>query len=198
MPGGGGDRYPVSMKLHTLSRLERNGRTALVVAALAIGFGGAARAQEALVQPAVARPVEMSRETRTTATLSPSSALDARAAFSAAWTIASQIQGARVMTVLPTGSMRPMFDQKAFLVVAPVAFESVQVGDIITFRHPKLGTPIVHRVFEKHGKSLWTKGDHNSRPDDVYVTAENYECRVLAVIYAGEDTAALRRPARTS
>lgn len=150
-------------------------------------FGLLAAVVGAEAQTAVARPISSKRDTRATAQLSPSSGLDARSALIAAKTIAAHIDGAQVLTVLPTGSMRPTFDEKAFLVVEPTAFENLAVGDIITFRHPKVGSPIVHRIFEKRGDSFWTKGDHNSRPDDEYVTRGNYHMRVVAVIYGRED-----------
>lgn len=141
----------------------------------------------AQAQTAVARPISGKRETRQTAMLSPSSGLDARAALAAANTIAAHIPGARVFTVMATGSMRPTFDEKAFLVVEPTPYENLQVGDVITFRHAKMGAPIVHRIFEKRGDAFWTKGDHNSRPDNEYVTHANYGMRVVAVIYGRED-----------
>jgi signal peptidase I len=93
-----------------------------------------------------------------------------------------------VFTVMATGSMRPTFDEKAFLVVEPTPYEKLQIGDVITFIHPKLGAPIVHRIFEKRGESFWTKGDYNTRPDSEYVTRGNYGMRVVAVIYGREDS----------
>ena len=137
-------------------------------------------------QTPVAHPISVKRETRATAKLSPSSGLDARSALVAANTIAAHIPGARVFTVMATGSMRPTFDEKAFLVVEPTPYEKLQIGDVITFIHPKLGAPIVHRIFEKRGESFWTKGDYNARPDNEYVTRSNYGMRVVAVIYGRE------------
>lgn len=137
----------------------------------------------------VARPVELERETRDSYQQAPRSALDPSSALTAATLIAGRIPGAKVVSVLPTGSMRPMFDQKAFLVVEPANYEDLRVGDIITYEHPKLRTPVVHRIIEKRSEGYWTKGDYNSRPDDEYVTRANYLMRVCAIIYAREDTA---------
>lgn len=188
MPGRGREGYRAAMKSHPIATAARKILAAVTLTAVAVA--ACARAEPA---PVVARPIETADETRLTAALSPSSALDAQAALVAATTIAAHVRGARVLTVLPTGSMRPMFDEKAYLVVAPAPFASVRVGDIITFKHPRLGAPVVHRVMEKHGRRLWTKGDHNTRPDDVYVTEGNYQDRVIAVIYARECSAAVRR-----
>lgn len=179
----------------TLSPLHRRTAGRAVVLATLFGLLAHVHVWAGAGQFAMARPIETGRETRETAKASPSSGLDARSALVAASTIASRIQGGQVMTVLPTGSMRPMFDQKAFLVLEPAPFEQLRVGDVVTFIHPKVGAPVVHRIFEKHGASFWTKGDHNKRPDSEYVTASNYRMRVVAVIYAREDSDVLRRTA---
>ncbi|HWA88275.1 MAG TPA: signal peptidase I [Opitutus sp.] len=138
-------------------------------------------------KPPQAYPVETGRETRVTEGESPHSALSAEAALAAARAVAAQIKGAEVLTVMPTGSMRPMFDERAFIVVEPTPFEELKVGDIITYAHPELHVLVVHRILEKMRGGYWTKGDHNERPDDVYVTRKNYMKRVFAIIYAREN-----------
>jgi len=155
-------------------------------------------ARGATANPAVAYPLDFARETRETAKASPSSALEATVALRVAQTIADQISGAQILTVMPTGSMRPMFDEKALLVVEPTPFEHLQTGDVVTFLHPRLGLPIVHRIVEKHPGFFRTKGDHNFRPDDVAVTAKDYQMRVVAVIYAREDSRNVSRPIPTA
>lgn len=185
MPGFRGWSYALGMQSRTSFRLSSKivgVRGAVLSLAAAMLMAVSVQAQVA-----VARPISAKRETRQTAALSPSSGLDARAALVAANTIASHIPGARVFTVMATGSMRPTFDEKAFLVVEPTPYEDLQVGDVITFQHTKMGAPIVHRIFEKRGDAFWTKGDHNSRPDNEYVTRANYGMRVVAVIYGRED-----------
>ncbi len=143
--------------------------------------------------PPTATPVELSRETRETITKSPHSALDPRQALIMANSIAAQIPGGKVFAVQPTGSMRPMFDEKAFVVVEPAAYEDLQVGDIVIYEHPRLRTMIVHRILEKRDEGCWTKGDYNSAPDDVYVTRTNYRMRLFAIIYAKEKGSPTRR-----
>ena len=86
-------------------------------------------------------------------------------------------------TVLPTGSMRPIFDEKAVLLLEDAPFDSLRVGDIVTYRHPLLGVPVVHRLVAKDGDRFWSKGDANGRMDNVYVTRDNYLKRVYGVLY---------------
>jgi hypothetical protein len=91
--------------------------------------------------------------------------------------------GSSFCTVMPTGSMKPFFDEKAVLLMEPAPFGELKVGDIVTYRHPQLGLPVVHRLVIKDGNRFWARGDNNGRMDDVYVTAQNYIRRVYAVIY---------------
>jgi hypothetical protein len=92
--------------------------------------------------------------------------------------------GSSFCTVLPTGSMKPFFDEKAILLMEPAPFEDLKVGDIVTYRHPQLGLPVVHRLVLKDGNNFWAKGDANERMDNEYVNRENYLRRVYGVIYA--------------
>ena len=163
-------------------------RRGMVLFAALAGAAIIARAEGIVdATTAVAYPFDAGRETRETIKAAPSSTLDARTAFVTATAIASQIKGAKILMVAPTGSMRPMFDEKAYLVVAPAAFEDLRIGDIITYVHPKVNGTVVHRIMEKHGDKFWTKGDFNGRMDNVYITRENYSMRVCAVVYGRED-----------
>jgi len=94
--------------------------------------------------------------------------------------------GSSYCTVLPTGSMRPFFDEKAVLLMENAPFESLKVGDIVTYRHPALGIPVAHRLVLKDRDRFWAKGDANERMDNVYVTRENYLRRVYGMIFAKE------------
>jgi hypothetical protein len=94
--------------------------------------------------------------------------------------------GSSYCTVLPTGSMRPFFDEKAVLLMENVPFEDLKVGDIVTYRHPSLGIPVVHRLVIKDRDKFWAKGDANEHMDNVYVTRENYLRRVYGMIYSKE------------
>lgn len=150
-------------------------------------LAGAVPLRASSQEPPVAFPVEFGRETRRTRVEAPRSKLKPAAALAAANAVAAQVPGAEVFTVLPTGSMRPMFNERAFLVSEPVNYADLEVGDIITYWHPKRLRPIVHRILEKRGAGFWTKGDFNDRPDDVYVTQKSRIMRVFAIIYARED-----------
>ena len=141
-----------------------------------------------LGSPPSAMAISFGRETRRTLQEAPQSALDATRALAAANAIASYVPGARVYAVGATGSMRPVFSEKAFLVVEPAPYEQLKIGDIIIYRHPQFQSPVVHRILEKHADGYWTKGDYCDRPDNVYVTPENYVMRVFAIIYAREDS----------
>ena len=167
---------------------------ALAFLSVVVAQAGAAPSSNIPAEPPVISPIEVGRETRATRDLSPHSSMSARSALAAAYAIAAQVRGAQVYTVMPTGSMRPMFDQKAFVVVEPASYDDLRVGDIITYIHPRLNTPVIHRIMEKDGDEFWTKGDHNARPDDVYVNRKNYRMRVFAVIYAREDSNSVSQP----
>lgn len=85
-------------------------------------------------------------------------------------------------TVLATGSMRPLFDQHALLILEAAPYDSLRVGDIVTYVFPGTGQLIVHRLLEKRGDNFWAKGDHNGRMDNAYVTRANYRMRVCGIL----------------
>ena len=117
---------------------------------------------------------------------SPSSTLDWTGALRAATAATFMVRGSAMLTVMPTGSMEPMFNERAILLIEPARFEDLKVGDVVTYRHPQFNMVVVHRILEKHGDKFWSKGDHNGRMDQVYITRENYEARVFGIIYARE------------
>jgi len=91
--------------------------------------------------------------------------------------------GTTLSTVQATGSMKPIFDEKAVLLLEDAPFESLKVGDIVLYRHPQLGVAVAHRLVIKEAGRFWSKGDANGHMDNVYVTKANYLKRVFAVIY---------------
>lgn len=123
------------------------------------------------------------------AILAPSSGLDRDAATRAAMAARLMVTGGGALNVLPTGSMRPTFDQNAILLTEPARFEDIRVGDIVTFKHPSYPVPVVHRVLEKRGDRFWSRGDANGRMDDIYITRENFDRRVFGIIYGREPVA---------
>ena len=114
----------------------------------------------------------------------PTSSLTEERAEQIARLVEATNPGTSLCTVMPTGSMKPFFDEKAILLVEHAKFEDLRVGDIVTYRHPQLGVPVSHRLVEQDGDKFWVKGDANGRVDNVYVTRENYISRVFAVIYS--------------
>lgn len=125
--------------------------------------------------------------------LAPSSTLDWTAATKVATAVRYMVPGSRLVTVMPTGSMKPVFDERSMLVVEPAPYASLQVGDIVTYRHPRFGLPVVHRITEKRGDTFWAKGDNNSQGDDVCITSENYEGRVFSIVYSREPSFEARK-----
>lgn len=94
-----------------------------------------------------------------------------------------------VYTVLPTGSMKPTFDENWLLLVAIPSFSSVHVGDIIVYRAPSGFTHestdlVVHRVVARSsaGGALITRGDAMLRSDPFLVTESMYVGRVVGLI----------------
>ncbi len=133
------------------------------------------------------QPLMTERETRHTLMLAPSSTLNMTAAKLVAWTVAGQLPGATVGTVRSTGSMRPLFDEHALLILEAAPYDSLRIGDIVTYVHPQTGVLIVHRLLEKRGDAFWAKGDYNGRMDDAYVTRENYRMRVCGILYTHQE-----------
>ena len=116
----------------------------------------------------------------------PSSSMTFEQAEQIARLFALMKPGSSFCTVMPTGSMKPFFDEKAVLLMEAAPFEALKVGDIVTYRHPQLGLPVVHRLVIMEGDWFWAKGDANDRMDNVYVTKENYIRRVYGMIYSKE------------
>ncbi len=116
----------------------------------------------------------------------PSSSLPRERAEQIGRIFALMEPGSSYCTVLPTGSMRPFFDEKAVLLMENVPFDQLKVGDIVTYRHPSLGIPVVHRLVIKDRDKFWAKGDANEHMDNVYVTPANYLRRVYGMIYSRE------------
>lgn len=117
--------------------------------------------------------------------LAPSSSLSAGEAGRVGKMMGMLKPGTETFTVMATGSMKPIFDETSVLLTEGAKFEDLKVGDIVLYRHPKLGVPVAHRLIEKSGDRFWVKGDANGKADNVYVTRENYMRRVYAVIYGG-------------
>jgi signal peptidase len=124
---------------------------------------------------------------------SPSSSLEWTSALQAANAARLMVKGSALLTVMPTGSMEPMFNERAILLMEPARFEDLKIGDVVTYKNPRFGLLVVHRILEKHGDKFWSKGDNNGRMDQVYITRENYGARVFGIIYAHEPSVQAQR-----
>ncbi len=83
-----------------------------------------------------------------------------------------------------TDTMDPTIKKGSLLIVSPIKFENISVGDIITFKSDKEEGYFTHRVIDifQDKKQFATKGDAESKPDPYTV---GYECvmgRVQRVI----------------
>ena len=125
--------------------------------------------------------------------IAPTSALDWASAMKIASAARFMVKGSSLITVAPTGSMKPVFDERAILLTEAANFDDLKVGDIVTYKHPRYGMTVVHRIMEKRGDKFWAKGDNNGRMDEVYITRQNFEGRVFGIIYAKEPSAQSRR-----
>lgn len=87
--------------------------------------------------------------------------------------------------VIQSGSMEPELHKFDLTVVKKVAPETLQAGDIITFRN-SLGLVITHRIVTVQDGSFITRGDANTGNDSDPVTFGNvYGVNVGKVRYLG-------------
>jgi len=98
------------------------------------------------------------------------------AALIVALVLVPRLTGSTPYTVL-TGSMRPSMPPGTTVVVRPVPFDQITVGDVITYQL-RSGEPevVTHRVVAvnvtQDGIRLQTKGDANADPDAAPVREE--------------------------
>jgi signal peptidase I len=68
-----------------------------------------------------------------------------------------------------SGSMEPVYNVGGLVVIRPVDADTLQVGDVISFKLPGIDTPICHRIIDiqdRAGEKFFlTKGDANEDPD---------------------------------
>ena len=65
------------------------------------------------------------------------------------------------LLTVKSGSMKPTLMIGDVILIEPVKPEDIQVGDVIVFHNPWTGRLIVHRVVQKTGEGVYTKGDAN-------------------------------------
>jgi signal peptidase I len=139
-----------------------------------------------------------SRETRRSSAIAPNSTISVEQANDVAEQAQRLVPGTMVYSVRPTGSMRPLFDGNCLLLTEKAKFESLEVGDIVVFRHSRTGTLVVHRILERQKNGFWTKGDHNDGMDSDLVTPKNYQARIYGIIYTSRSRDNIADSARHS
>lgn len=99
--------------------------------------------------------------------------------------------GSQSYSVL-TSSMKPNYGPGTFLVVKPTAFDSLKVGDVITYQiESGRADVITHRILsvgadQEGNRTLITKGDNNSLADENPVTEVQVRGKLFyAVPYVG-------------
>ena len=83
-------------------------------------------------------------------------------------------------TIIITGSMEPNIKVNSIVMLEPVEFKDIEVGDIIRYTSYK-GFSVLHRVKTKTTSYLTTQGDANARPDEFVVTADMITGRVTSI-----------------
>ncbi len=108
--------------------------------------------------------------------------MDQATAIRHARTIADTLNG-KVWGISDTGSMLPTLTPSSVVVVAPVAYDEIKVGDIITFTRPIDDATVAHRVIkiDRYGR-IWTQGDSAERNDGV-LTPDRLNGRVVAILH---------------
>lgn len=85
-------------------------------------------------------------------------------------------------------SMHGTFRPGDLLLVNPIAFEALRVGDVVVYYQQKKDVkdvPVVHRVQEKSDRGVWTRGDAVSTHSREFVTAADLIGLVSVVWRAG-------------
>lgn len=83
-------------------------------------------------------------------------------------------------TIVITGSMEPVIQVNSIVLLEPVEFEDLEVGDIIRYTAYQ-GYSVMHRVISKNSSYVTTKGDANERPDTFVVTPTQITGRVVEI-----------------
>lgn len=83
-------------------------------------------------------------------------------------------------TVIITGSMEPSIKVNSIVMLEPVEFKDIKVGDIVRYTSYR-GFSVLHRVQTKTASYITTKGDANAKPDEFVVTADQITGRVTSI-----------------
>lgn len=83
-------------------------------------------------------------------------------------------------TVIITGSMEPAIKVNSIVMLEPVEFKDIEVGDVVRYTSYR-GFSVLHRVQTKTTSYITTKGDANAKPDEFVVTADQITGRVTSI-----------------
>ncbi|OGY48316.1 MAG: signal peptidase I [Candidatus Buchananbacteria bacterium RIFCSPHIGHO2_02_FULL_39_17] len=103
--------------------------------------------------------------------------------------IVLNVKDASWATFTPTGSMKPLFDEKSnALEIKPTSPSDIKLGDIIAYQSAQDATDIIiHRVIniaqDNQGIYYIVKGDNNQTADPQKVRFEQIQGVVVAIIY---------------
>lgn len=92
----------------------------------------------------------------------------------------------RLMFTSNTGSMEPLIHGGDLLVVEPVAFDALYVGQVIIYYaewQPSDAPPVCHRIVAKDKLGLVMAGDHNAHSEPHYRVTERTYVGLVAGIY---------------
>lgn len=84
-------------------------------------------------------------------------------------------------SIVASPSMEPAIKTGAIIISKHLAFEDVEIGDIIIYWSAKYNRYIVHRVVNQIDGKLEMKGDNNTAIDEEYVTENNYYGTVVFI-----------------
>lgn len=81
--------------------------------------------------------------------------------------------GFRICVVL-SGSMEPNLPTGSIAIIKThFDYDAIQVGDIVTYEHPYMRIPVVHRVIAAEDGRLLTKGDNVATDDGILLTEDD-------------------------
>lgn len=87
--------------------------------------------------------------------------------------------------LIGSGSMLPTLSLKSLIVIAPIEYEDLKIGDIITMKasaNSTTGITFTHRIVEVDESTGWfiTKGDNNPNKDSNPVNPDRVVGKVVA------------------
>ena len=83
-------------------------------------------------------------------------------------------------TIIITGSMEPAIQVNSIVMLEPVKYEDIEVGDVIRYTSYR-GFSVLHRVIAKNNSYVVTQGDANAKPDEFVVTRDQITGRVKSI-----------------